>query len=172
VALGYRRAELDRPLDGFGYLCPQRTRHDLLGVLWSSSIFDHRAPEGMVLVQAMCGGWNRPDIADWDDERLVRAVCAELGRTLGIAQSPRLVRITRWAQAIPQYHLGHVERVTAIESRRRCYPGLYLTGNCFRGVSVNDCTEEAMRCADEVISALALCPSRSDNTQDPTPNAQ
>jgi oxygen-dependent protoporphyrinogen oxidase len=154
VALGFCRADLAGPLDGFGYLSPQRTRRDVLGVLWSSSIFDHRAPDGMVLVQAMCGGWNRPDIVSWDDDRLRRAVLDEMRQTMGISVAPILVRIFRWPQAIPQYHIGHLDRVAAIETGRQRYPGLFLTGNSFRGVSVNDCTEEAVRCASEVIEHL------------------
>ncbi len=154
VALGFRAEQLPRPLDGFGYLSPQRSRRDVLGVLWSSSIFDHRAPAGMVLLQAMCGGWNRPEIVAWDDERLTRAVLDELRETMQITASPALVRIVRWPQAIPQYFLGHLDRVAAIEARRKGQPGLFLTGNSFRGVSVNDCTEEGVRCAGELMESL------------------
>jgi oxygen-dependent protoporphyrinogen oxidase len=154
VALGFRTADLSRSLDGFGYLVPQRLRRDVLGVLWNSTIFAHRAPVGMVLLQAMCGGWNRPEIVNWDDARLVRAVLDELRHTMQITCAPALVRIIRWPQAIPQYHVGHLARVAAIEAQRRQYPGLFLTGNSFRGVSVNDCTEEAVRCANEIMQSL------------------
>jgi oxygen-dependent protoporphyrinogen oxidase len=154
VALGFDAKDVAHSLDGFGYLSPQRLRRDVLGVLWNSSIFEHRAPAGMVLLQAMCGGWNRPDIVRWDDQRLVRAVLDELRHTMGISASPAFVQIHRWAEAIPQYHLGHLDRVQAIELRRRQWPGLYLTGNSFRGVAVNDCTEEAARCAEELLRGL------------------
>jgi oxygen-dependent protoporphyrinogen oxidase len=155
VALGFHRRDVAHPLEGFGYLSPQRTRRDVLGVLWNSSIFDRRAPDGMVLLEAMCGGWNRPDVVGWDDERLVRAVLQELRETMQIAAAPALVQIVRWPQAIPQYHVGHLARVAAIEARCQRFSGLYLTGNSFRGVSVNDCTEDAKRCAERVVSWLA-----------------
>jgi oxygen-dependent protoporphyrinogen oxidase len=154
VALGFRKSDIVRSLDGFGYLIPQRTRRDVLGVLWTSSIFDGRAPADMVLMQAMCGGWNRPDIVAWDDDRLLRAVLQELRQTMSLQARPCFVHIARWPQAIPQYHVGHLDRVKAIEAQRRQWPGLYLTGNSFRGISVNDCTEEAVRCADEVVEKL------------------
>src|SRR5262249_59789945 len=73
VALGYHRADVPVPVDGFGYIAPQRTRRDLLGVQWCSSIYPGRAPEGMVLLRAMCGGWHRPEVVDWPDDRLVAA---------------------------------------------------------------------------------------------------
>ena len=74
---------------------------------------------------------------------------------MGIDAAPILVRVIRWAQAIPQYHVGHLASVAAIEARRRQYARLYLTGNSYRGISVNDCTEEAVRCASEVVQDLA-----------------
>jgi oxygen-dependent protoporphyrinogen oxidase len=128
----------------------------VLGVLWNSCIFENRAPDGMALLQAMCGGWSRPEIAGWDEPRLVHAVLQELNQTMGLAVAPAFVRVIRWAHAIPQYHVGHPARVAAIEDRRRQHPHLYLTGNSFRGVSVNDCTEEASRCAEEVMHALGF----------------
>jgi protoporphyrinogen/coproporphyrinogen III oxidase len=154
VALGFRISDLTAPIDGFGYLIPQRTRSDVLGVLWNSSIFDDRAPPGMVLMQAMCGGWNRPDIITWADDRIVRAVIDELRQTMNLAAQPALVRVIRWPQAIPQYHVGHLDRVASIESHRKRHRRLYITGNSFRGIGVNDCTEESARCASEVLADL------------------
>ena len=104
-------------LDGFGYIAPQRTRRDVLGVQWCSSIFPDRAPPGMVLLRAMCGGWHRAEIVDWDDDRLLAAVRAELRQAMGIAAEPVFHHIVRWDRAIPQYHLGHLERVAWIEER-------------------------------------------------------
>src|SRR5262249_32092071 len=78
VALGYRSVDVPIPLNGFGYIAPQRTRRDLLGVQWCSSIFPERAPDGSVLMRALCGGWHRADVVDWDESRLINAVRAEL----------------------------------------------------------------------------------------------
>src|SRR5262249_57938046 len=111
VALGYRAAEVPGSLEGFGYLSPQRERRDVLGVQWCSSIFPDRAPPGMVLLRAMCGGWHRPEMAGWDDARLLEAVRAELRLALGIEAAPSFIHVVRWPRAIPQYHLGHLERV-------------------------------------------------------------
>src|SRR5262249_14637657 len=88
VALGYRVADVPRSLDGFGYIVPQRTRRDILGVQWCSSIYPERAPAGMVLLRVLCGGWHRPEIVGWDDDRLLAAVRAELRLALGIPAPP------------------------------------------------------------------------------------
>ena len=103
VALGYRREEVPHPLDGFGYLSPQRTRRDVLGAQWCSSIFADRAPAGRVLLRALCGGWHRGDVLEWDDERLVAAVRAEFAQALGMRAAPVFREVVRWPEGIPQY---------------------------------------------------------------------
>jgi oxygen-dependent protoporphyrinogen oxidase len=143
VALGYRVADVPVRLDGFGYLSPQRERRDVLGVQWCSSIFPDRAPPGLVLLRAMCGGWNRPEMIDWDDERLLGAVRAEFRRAMRIEAPPVFHHIIRWRRAIPQYHLGHLDRVAWIENRLARHAGLFLGGNAYRGIALNDCIEQA-----------------------------
>ena len=143
VALGYSRSAVSVDLDGFGFIAPQRTRRDALGVQWCSSIFPERAPPGMVLLRAMCGGWNRPEIVGWEDARLLQAVRAELRLAMRIEAEPLFHHIVRWDRAIPQYHVGHLQRVASIKERIARYPGLFVGGNAYHGVAVNDCTEQA-----------------------------
>ena len=155
VALGYRASDVPIGTDGFGFISPERMRRDLLGVQWCSSIFPGRAPPGYILLRAMCGGWNRPEVPGWDDERLRGSVCEELRITMSITAAPIFCSIVRWDKAIPQYTLGHLDRVARIETRTGTYPGLFLGGNAYHGVSLNDCTEQAMRLADEVVRYLS-----------------
>src|SRR5262249_723661 len=155
VALGSRREQVRQSLDGFGYLTPGRDGRDVLGVQWCSSIFPDRAPDGLVLLRAMCGGWFRPDIVGWDDTRLVQAVHPELQQTLGGTAPPVFQHLTRWERAIPQYELGQLERVAWIDERLQGHPGLFLGGNCYRGVALNDCVEQAGLMAERVRGFLA-----------------
>jgi oxygen-dependent protoporphyrinogen oxidase len=160
VAMGYRQNDVPISLAGFGYIAPQRTRRDLLGIQWCSSILPQRAPDGMVLLRALCGGWHRPEIVGWDDGRLLAAVRAELRHAMGIEAAPVMQHIVRWNHAIPQYHVGHLERVAAIESRAAIYPGLFVTGNAYHGVAMNDCTEQggivARRVAQYLLAKSAI----------------
>jgi oxygen-dependent protoporphyrinogen oxidase len=150
VAVGYRRSDVPGPLDGFGYIAPQRDRRDLLGVQWCSSTFPDRAPPGLVLLRALCGGWHRPDPAAWEEDRLIGAVRAELRLAMGITAAPVLHHIIRWERAIPQYHVGHAARLERVAARLRQHPGLFLGGNAYHGVAVNDCTEQAGLLAQQV----------------------
>jgi oxygen-dependent protoporphyrinogen oxidase len=111
------------------------------------------------LLRALCGGWNRADVVSLDDDRLTEAVRAELRLALGIVDPPVFRRIVRWEQAIPQYHLGHLERVAAIEARAATHAGLFLTGNAYHGVALNDCTEQAERVAERVKVYLERAPT-------------
>jgi oxygen-dependent protoporphyrinogen oxidase len=154
VGLGYRRVDVPGSLDGFGFIAPQRTRRDLLGVQWCSSIYPGRAPDGLVLLRGMCGGWHRPEVVDWEDERLVRAVHDELQQAMGVTAPPVFQRVIRWPRAIPQYHVGHLERLAWIDERLRRHPGLFLGGNAYHGVALNDCTEQGESLARAVARFL------------------
>jgi oxygen-dependent protoporphyrinogen oxidase len=155
VALGYPQSDVPIPVEGFGYLVPQAERRDVLGVQWCSSIFPDRAPPGLVLMRAMCGGWHRSDMLDWDDGRLLQAVRNELRVQMGITANPVFHQIIRWPRAIPQYFVGHLDRVVGIEARLKDHPGLFLGGNAYRGVALNDCTERAAILAKEIFDYLA-----------------
>ena len=90
----------------------------------------------------------------WDDERLIEAVRKELQLTMKITAAPTFRSIIRWDRAIPQYRLGHLDLVARIEEHAGRYPGLFLTGNAYQGVSVNDCVEQAQKLAGRLFSFL------------------
>lgn len=155
VALGYRQQNVPTPLDGFGFIAPQRLRRDVLGVQWCSSIYPGRAPEGAVLLRAMCGGWHRAEMVGWDDDRLVQSLRAELRLAMNITAAPIYTKIIRWDRAIPQYHVGHLDRVAWIEQKLQSHRGLFLGGNAYHGVALNDCTEQGLLLAERIASQLA-----------------
>jgi oxygen-dependent protoporphyrinogen oxidase len=154
VALGYAAGDVRGDFDGFGYIAPQRTRRDLLGVQWCSAIYPDRAPAGMVLWRALVGGWHRAEQVDWPDGRLIAAVRAELRLATGVTADPTFTQVVRWDRAIPQYLLGHPRRVAEIEEVAARHPGLHLAGNALHGVALNDCTETAARVASAMTSGV------------------
>ena len=155
VAVGYKQSDCPGVPDGFGYIAPQRTRRDLLGVQWCSAIYPDRAPAGHVLWRALCGGVHRGDVLEWDDGRLARAVHAELKLALGVAGEPVFSRVVRWPRAIPQYVVGHLDRVARIDVAAARHPGLFLTGNAYRGIALGDCAEQGEAVAAAVAGYLA-----------------
>lgn len=154
VSLRYREADAPRAKAGFGFLVPGGEPARVLGVLWDSTVFEHRAPEGEVLLRAMLGGARQPELVDRVDEELLPLVRDDLRRTMGIVADPLEARVWRWQQGIPQYTLGHEERLAGIEEVRSGLPRLHLTGNSYRGISVNLCCRDALRTAQSVLEAI------------------
>jgi oxygen-dependent protoporphyrinogen oxidase len=155
-ALGFHRLDIAHPLDGFGFLVPRGEELRCLGVLWSTSLFDGRAPAGEVLLRVIAGGGVDTGFAGLDDEEALAVVARDLRLSLGITAEPAFVRRLALARALPQYEVGHSSRVDramrAVANRR----GLVLAGNAFHGISVNDCVRDAQRVADEAIAAVPV----------------
>lgn len=163
VCLGYDAAAVaaDRgPLDGFGFLVPRSEGIRTLGALWESAIYGNRAPAGKALMRVMIGGAHDPGILDLDDDALLAQVRADLRTTMGLRAAPEMVRIIRHPRGIPQYTIGHLDRLDRIEQELRRYPGLFVAGNSYRGISINACIAEAGGVADSVIAAVARSSSK------------
>lgn len=154
--LSFRRDQIAHPLNGFGAVVAARENRDLLAVSFTSIKFPHRAPEGHVLMRAFFGGATRPDLFEHDDETLRRLALRELSDLLGVQGEPIHVKVARHARAMPQYILGHLDRVEAIEQRVESHPGLALASNALRGVGVPDCVRSATRAAHAVAQQLGL----------------
>jgi oxygen-dependent protoporphyrinogen oxidase len=156
VGLGFSKAAAPGPLDGFGFLVPYREGSPLLGSLWTSSIFPERAPADFVLTRNMVGGWRNGWAVTLDEEALEEIASAMLERALGSRGKVHCRVCIRHPKAIPLYLIGHGRRLEAVEGRLARFPGVYLTGNAFRGVALNDCTREAWRVARRVEEDLIL----------------
>ena len=154
VFLGVQQQDVRHPLDGFGCLLPGREGSKLLGSLWSSTIFPGRAPEGMVALTNYVGGAKRPHLVEKSDDELIALTLEELRRWLGVSGAPRLARVVRWPRAIPQYTIGHADRLAAVEQGVAKWPTLALAGNYLRGVSVPDCIIQAKEMADRLAARL------------------
>jgi oxygen-dependent protoporphyrinogen oxidase len=159
VTLAYRREEVPHPLDGYGYVVPSAEGSDVLACTWTTSKWEGRAPEGHVLIRVYAGRFGAPDVTGLSDEKLVTLARDEL-RLLGIETEPQLARIHRWRRGMPQYVLGHPERLVRIEAALAHYPGLALAGAAYRGVGIPDCIRSGEEAAHVVARALELVSGR------------
>ncbi len=150
ISLGYRSENIHHPLDGFGMLIPGKEPCSHLGTLFSSSLFEGRAPKGHALLTSFIGGARDPELAGRPKEELVQLLQLELDRLLGVAGTPEMVRHTYWEKAIPQYELGYEQYLEAMDEMETTHPGLYLAGNFRGGVSVPDCITTGFETAEKV----------------------
>lgn len=148
AALGYRRDQFARPPEGFGLVVPAVEGRRIIAVSHSSNKFPGRAPEDCVLLRVFVGGALQPELAELPDDELLSLTEAELRDLYGLQGSPLVTRIARWERAMPQYHLGHVDRVARIEALVTKLPGLVLAGAAYRGVGIPQCCAEGERAAE------------------------
>ena len=168
ACLGYRQEDVERDLDGYGFLVPASEGLQTLGMIWTSSIYPEHAPQGHVSIRAMLGGRRSPEVLGKTDEELIELVERETGKVLGFRGAPVAHKIYRYEQAIPQYEVGHQARLESIDGLLSGLPGLFLTGNSYRGVSVNDCLHQGMETAGRVSGYLGeVIPTASSAPRPP-----
>ncbi len=151
VCLGYRKEKIKTSVNAFGFLIPSREKRKILGTLYDSSIFPNRAPEGYVLLRSMVGGARYSDLAMENDTKLFDLVKGELAAIMNIRSEPDFARVYRHEMAIPQYNVGHLERLRNMDALLQKHKNLYLTGNAYRGIGVNDCIENSFSLAEKII---------------------
>lgn len=157
VCLGYDTPAIASQcaLDGFGFLVPPGEGIRILGALWETCIYPHRAPANKTLLRVMIGGARDREAVTLHDAALLDIVRNDLARTMGVRAAPEFVRIIRHTRGIPQYIKGHRARLHHIDALLQAHPGLYLAGNAYRGVSINACIAEADGIAEAVLRGMA-----------------
>lgn len=155
VNIAYRRDQVAHPLDGFGAVVPAVEGRSILAASFLSVKFPRRAPAGTVLIRVFLGGATQPELFDLDDEMLRVIVRDELGSLLGARGEPLFAEVGRHARAMPQYTLGHRERVAAIRQQASRHSRLFLGGIGYDGVGIPDCIRAAHATADATLAALA-----------------
>ncbi len=150
--LGFRRDQVAHPLDGFGLLIPSAEKRAVLGVIFSSTLFAGRAPEGHVALTVMTGGTRRPDLAALAPDALLAAVQSDLAMLLGVRGEPMFLRHHAWQRAIPQYNLGHERFLGAITRCETDHPGLFIGGQARDGIGLPDCAAAGLRLADKALA--------------------
>jgi len=153
VASEYRRSDVAHPLDGFGFLIPEREGREILGTVFSSSLFAGRARPDHVLLTTFVGGTRQPAMARRDEAAVNASVERELASILGAGRPTRVVQ-TRWDRAIPQYTVGHAKRMAEVDAAERANPGVWFCANWRGGISVGDCVQNAERVATSVDAFL------------------
>ena len=155
LALGFQPAALKLVPKGFGALIPRSEGLRMLGVLFDSHLFEGRAPDGSLLVRAFLGGAVDPEVTEREDQELVDLVRGELGSLLGLRYEPLFSEVVRWERAIPQYEIGHLDRVAAIEEEVAGVPGLFLAGNALHGIAFGKAAAAGARAGREAAAYLA-----------------
>ncbi|MFO0774216.1 MAG: protoporphyrinogen oxidase [Nitrospiraceae bacterium] len=155
MSLLYRATDVREHVRGFGFVVPRGEQELLLATTWTSLKWPHRAPDDRTLVRAYMGGVGRESALAASDAELIPRVREELTRLSGLRAEPEYVEVNRWHRAMPQYTIGHVDRVAAIDTALSRYPGLVVAGAAYRGVGIPDCIRDGQERAGRLLAALS-----------------
>jgi oxygen-dependent protoporphyrinogen oxidase len=151
VLLGIKTSLLQNCPSAFGFVCPAADRRNILAASFASHKFTGRAPQGYTLIRVFMGGAVQPEILNQPDEALIRTAVDELRRMIGLTGEPEWSSVRRWDRAMPQYHVGHLQRVAEIEREISTLDGVEICGNGLRGVGIAPVVRAARQAAERLI---------------------
>lgn len=154
VVLGVRSSQVKLAIRGFGFVVPQIEGRRIIAASFSSLKFPGRAPDDRLLIRVFVGGALQPELADLPDDQLVELARGELAELVGLEGEPELTRVVRWPSSMPQYHVGHIDRIAEIERRVAAQPGLDLAGNAYHGVGIPQCVHSGEVAAERIAEYL------------------
>ena len=154
VVFGFRRQDVEHPLDGFGVLIPEVEQLNILGAIFSSSLFPNRAPEGHVTITCYLGGCRNPHLTQFDQGTLRRLVLRDLGKILGVKGQPTFEHCAVFRQAIPQYEIGYGRFKSLMSQIEAASPGLYFAGHYRDGISLGDSVVSGENAAETITAGV------------------
>lgn len=155
ISLAYPAQAIGPRVSGFGFVVPRAEGRPLLAATWSSLKWPHRAPDSQALVRCYLGGIGREAVLQQDDRALTTLVREELRTIAGITAEPSYVEVNRWDRAMPQYTVGHLDRLETMQRSLDRYPSLVLAGAAYRGIGIPDCIKDGTEAAGKLIGLFA-----------------
>ncbi len=156
VVLGLRRSDIAEPPQAFGFVVPPKENRQILAGSFASEKFEGRADDDTVIARVFIGGAIQSELLEREDEELIDIATRELRELIGYTGLPLMSHVVRWNHAMPQYHVGHLQRVATIESEVAKLPGISLAGNSLHGVGIAPVIETANRVAQEIDQRFPL----------------
>lgn len=155
VVLGLDKSQIQRSFEGYGIVVPAVLKRKLIAASFASNKFPGRSPEGKVLIRCFIGGAMQGDLVDLPDRQLTQLALTELNKLIGIDGIPEVDLVCRWKNAMPQYHVGHLDRVDSIETQLKSHPTLAIAGNAYRGVGIPICVRAGINAASKVVQTIS-----------------
>ena len=154
VCFGVRNDQIQKPVNGFGFVVPEVENRSIIATSFSSYKFPGRSPKGHTLIRTFVGGALNPELADLDECQIIYKVKNELRELIGLAREPIMAQVVRWPRRMPQYHVGHLDLVARIEQRQAEWKGLQFAGAAYRGVGIPQCVADGRKAASQVAEGI------------------
>ncbi len=150
----YKKSAIEQPLDGFGFLIPEKENKKYLGALWSSAIFNHRTDDEQATFTLFIGGTRNASLLEGDKDILIHEILKDFQQRMKISSEPDFVTYRKWEKAIPQYDIGYIEHEKYFEEFESRHPGIFLAGNYRGGISVGDCIKSSEIVYQRVLKSI------------------
>jgi oxygen-dependent protoporphyrinogen oxidase len=163
ISMAYPTDAIGSQIRGFGFVVPRKEQRPLLAATWTSLKWPDRSRAGEILIRCYIGGRGRETVLEQDDQPLVECVRRELAAIVGITTVPKYTEIHRWIRGMPQYVLGHQDRLAKVHHLLAAWPGIYLTGAGFYGIGIPDCIREGTKVGHQLIQDLSQKKATGDS---------
>lgn len=155
VALAFDASAVEHDIDGTGFVVSRNSDFRITACTWTHKKWPHSTPEGKVLLRLFVGKPGDQEIVNLSDDELIDVVLKDLNKTMKIKRKPEFSVISRWKNAMPQYTVGHIERMETIKNHLdKELPGLYLAGASYEGLGVPDCIDQGEAAVQKVLNYL------------------
>ncbi len=156
VVLAFNRADLDYPLDASGFVIPRNEGRSMTACTWTSSKWTHSSPSDKVLLRCYVGHSKDQSKVNLSDGEMVAMVQKEIKEIMGVTANPIFYRITRWENSMPQYQVGHLQRLKQIRQDLAAFrPGVFLAGAGYQGVGIPDCIQQGKDAVQQVMEYVS-----------------
>lgn len=157
VAMAFDKKDIRKDIDGTGFVVSRNSKIRLTACTWTHKKWPNAAPEDKALIRCYVGRPDDPEAVDLSDEDIVKLVLKDLNKIMKIKKKPIFSVVTRWKNAMPQYTVGHIERLTTVkQAMTKQLPGIYLAGSSYEGVGLPDCIDQGKKAVDEVLNYLEV----------------
>jgi protoporphyrinogen/coproporphyrinogen III oxidase len=143
IAMAFPKSAISKDIDGTGFVVSKKNDYNITACTWTHKKWEHSTPEGYALLRCYVGRAGNDAIVDWSDEEIINAVLTDLNKTMQIDEKPEFTLIRRWKKSMPQYVVGHKQRIDELkEQLQKHLPGVYAAGGSFEGIGLPDCIDQ------------------------------
>jgi len=155
VAMAFPESVIKNDIDGTGFVVSRNSDYTITACTWTHKKWPHTTPKGKVLLRCYVGRAGDEAIVEQSDDEIIKVVLDDLNKTMDITASPEFSIVTRWKEAMPQYTVGHLDRLQSIDqAMQNELPGVFMAGASYRGLGIPDCIDQGEAAVEKVLSFL------------------
>lgn len=157
VALAFPEEAVKKDIDGTGFVVSRNSDYSITACTWTHKKWAHSTPEGKVLLRCYVGRAGDEAIVDLSDDQIIKIVLDDLNKTMDITMKPDFAVVSRWKDSMPQYTVGHKQRLETIKKQLKAeLPGVFIAGASYGGVGVPDCIDQGEAAVKDVVEFLQV----------------